>query len=280
MGTHPIFESDFDCLTDFKMKLLATTVIALAYAQGGDGDRKYGNNNNNNNNNGGGGGYGGGSGGKAYGDPHFMVVTEGQEPLCFDFNPVEGTEMNLLIDPESSLSISATAENRDNGKTFMNSVHFASPNGAHLEFDMDGVHLAGLGDKKPTDKHPLTGHQQYGDILFVEHWTSDGLHEHTKIQIEDGPTFVVKGNLNKESLAVAVVDTDGISEKSRGIIGQFIRTDAYNVKATGDVNEDGEATATVTAGGMKLDAVKENFHHTDDCWVIDQQDVLFLMANL
>lgn len=247
---------------------------------GGEGERgnKYGGGNNNNN--GGGGGYGGGSGGSGYGDPHFMVVTEGQEPLCFDFNPVGGTEMNLLIDPESSLSISATAENRDNGKTFMNTVHFASPNGAHLEFDTDGVHLAGLGDTKPTDKHPLTGHQQYGDILFVEHWSVDGLHEHTKIQIEDGPTFVVKGNLNKESLAVAVVDTEGISEKSRGIIGQFIRTDAYNVKATGEVNEDGESTGTVTAGGMKLNAIREHFHHTDECWVIDQQDVLFLMANL
>jgi len=188
--------------------------------------------------------------------------------------------MNLLIDPESSLSISATAENRENGKTFMNTVHFASPNGAQLEFDTEGVHLAGLGDTKPTDKHPLTGHQQYGDILFVEHWSADGLHEHTKIQIEDGPTFVIKGNLNKESLAVAVVDTEGISEKSRGIIGQFIRTDAYNVKPTGDSNEDGEPTATVTAGGMKLNAVQEHFHHTDSCWVIDQQDVLFLMANL
>ena len=53
----------------------------------------------------------------------------------------------------------------------MHSVHFSSPNGAHLEFDMDGVHLAGLGDQKPTDKHPLTGHQQYGDILFVEKYS-------------------------------------------------------------------------------------------------------------
>merc|ERR1712048_1225391 len=111
----------------------------------GDDERKnkYGNNNNN-------------SGGQAYGDPHFMVATAGQDAVCFDFNPVGGTEMTLLIDPESSLSISATAENRENGKTFMNSVHFASPEGAHLEFDIDGVHLAGLGDQEPTAKHPLT----------------------------------------------------------------------------------------------------------------------------
>ena len=129
---------------------------------GGNGGSGY--------NGGGGNGGGNGSGGTGFGDPHFMVATEGQDPLCFDFNPIGGTEMNLLIDPENSLAISATAENRESGKTFMNSVHFASPNGAHLEFDTEGVHLAGLGDTKPTDKHPLTGHQQYGDILFVEHW--------------------------------------------------------------------------------------------------------------
>ena len=82
----------------------------------------------------------------------------------------EGTQMNLLIDPESALSITASAVEREDGKTFMESVHFSSPNGAHLEFDLDGVHLGGLGDTKPTDKHPLTGHQQYGDILFIENW--------------------------------------------------------------------------------------------------------------
>ena len=142
---------------------------------GGEGDRKkyqggnkpgggkYPNNGGGNNN--------GGGGGSGFGDPHFVVQTPGQDQLCFDFNPVEGTDMNILIDPESSLSISATSEERHSGKTFMNSVHFASPNGAHLEFDIEGVHLAGLGDGvMPTDKHPLTGHQQYGDILFVEHW--------------------------------------------------------------------------------------------------------------
>ena len=82
----------------------------------------------------------------------------------------EGTQMNLLIDPESALSITASAVEREDGKTFMESVHFSSPNGAHLEFDLDGVHLAGLGDTQPTQKHPLTGHQQYGDILFIENW--------------------------------------------------------------------------------------------------------------
>merc|ERR1712241_732594 len=74
-------------------------------------------------------------------DPHFVVMTTGQEPLCFDFNPANGTEMNLLLDPETNLAISATAHDAVKaGKTFMSSIHFASPNGAHLEFNPEGVH--------------------------------------------------------------------------------------------------------------------------------------------
>ena len=32
--------------------------------------------------------------------------------------------------------------------------------------------------------------------------------------------------------------------------------------------------------GMTIDAVNEKFHHSDHCWVVDEQDVLMLMANL
>ena len=37
-----------------------------------------------------------------------------------------------------------------------------------MEFTIEGVTLAGLGDQIPTDPHPLTGHQEYGDISFLE----------------------------------------------------------------------------------------------------------------
>ena len=79
--------------------------------------------------------------------------------------------MALLIDPESALSVTATALARPSGRTYMNSVHFSSPQGAHLEFTIEGVKLAGLGDKLPTNPHPLTGHQEYGDISFLERFS-------------------------------------------------------------------------------------------------------------
>ena len=51
-----------------------------------------------------------------YGDPHFSVQSPGQERICFDFNPAEGTEMNLVIDPETSLSVTASALTRESGR--------------------------------------------------------------------------------------------------------------------------------------------------------------------
>jgi len=185
--------------------------------------------------------------GQGFGDPHFVVQAPGQDQLCFDFNPRGGNEMNILIDPESSLSITATATERGAGRSFMSSIHFASPGGAHLEFDIEGVHLAGLGDKKPTRKHPLTGHQQYGDIIFVERRDEDGIHEYTNIQMEDGPTFMIKGNAAKESLSVAIVDGTGIGQKSRGVIGKLIRENAYVVQET-EQDMDGKAKAVVNIG--------------------------------
>jgi hypothetical protein len=236
----------------------------------------YNNNNGGgNNNNDGGSNYNGGS---VYGDPHFMVVTKGQEALCFDFQPPAGATMNLLLDPETLLSVSADAAARGNGKTFMTKIHFQSPGGAKLEFDDEGVHLSGL-NVDPTDKHPVTGHVEYGDIVFVERWTEDKMHENTKIEIKDGPSFVIKGSVKKQSLSFACTDGEGLSEKSRGIIGRFMHDGAYMVNDTGDVNEEGNKLGQITVGGMSVEAVNEKFHHSSHCWVIQEQDVTSLIFN-
>merc|ERR1712176_382834 len=269
-----------------RMKLFAA-FAAVALAQSSEDGRKknnknnYNNNNNNNNNNSpsynnnNGSSY---SGGSVYGDPHFMVVTKGQEALCFDFQPPAGATMNLLLDPETLLSVSADAAARGNGKTFMTKIHFQSPGGAKLEFDDEGVHLSGL-NQDPTDKHPVTGHVEYGDIVFVERWTEDKMHENTKIEIKDGPSFIIKGSVKKQSLSFACTDGEGLSEKSRGIIGRFMHDGAYMINETDEVDEDGNKLGSVTVGGMSVNAVNEKFHHSSHCWVIEEQDVTSLIFN-
>merc|ERR1739847_77466 len=123
----------------------------------------------------------------------------------------------------------------------------SSPNGAKLEFDEEGVHLSGLLEEA-SGKHPVTGHVQYGDIVFVEHWTEDGLHENTHIEIDNGPSFIIKGSVTKKSLSFACTDGEGLSPKSRGIIGRFMHDGAYMVTDTGDVDEDGNKLGEVSVG--------------------------------
>lgn len=78
--------------------------------------------------------------------------------------------------------------------------------------------------------------------------TEDGLHENTHIEIDNGPSFIIKGSVTKKSLSFACVDGQGLSDKTRGIIGQFMHTDAYVVKDTEEADEDGNALGQVTAG--------------------------------
>jgi len=219
--------------------------------------------------------------GQGFGDPHFMVVTEGQEPLCFDFNPIPGKDITLLIDPLSALSVTATAEERKEGKTFMSKIHFASPGGARLEFNEKGVKLAG-GDDAYKFKVRENGHVKYGDIIIVEHWSDDGLHDHTKIKIKDGPMFVIKGSVEKGSLSFAVTEPAGLSNKCRGIIGQWMQKDAYTVEPAGKKNKDGLEIGIVKSHGERVHAISEQWHHTheDNCWVVDESDILKLMPQM
>merc|ERR1712050_775136 len=87
-----------------------------------------------------------------------------------------------------------------------------------------------------------------------------------KIEIKDGPSFIIKGSVKKQSLSFACTDGEGLSEKSRGIIGRFMHDGAYMINETGEVNEDGNKQGTVTVGGMSVDAVNEKFHHSSHCW--------------
>lgn len=73
------------------MKTFAFLAATAALAQ-----KKNKNNNYNNNN------YNSGS---AYGDPHFMVSSNGQPAICFDYNPEANTQIELLRDPATSLEV-------------------------------------------------------------------------------------------------------------------------------------------------------------------------------
>ena len=51
----------------------------------------------------------------------------------------------------------------------------------------------------------------------------------------------------KGAFLVSVLDYTGISEKSRGVIGQFLRQDAYVIQDSGNFDEDGNSIGSIQA---------------------------------
>ncbi|CAG5110250.1 Oidioi.mRNA.OKI2018_I69.chr2.g4667.t1.cds [Oikopleura dioica] len=217
--------------------------------------------------------------GYAAGDPHFMVETEGQPPICFDFNPPMDADLNLFSDPESGLMLTATLEENEKGDEFITQIHFRSPDGSFLKFGLNGVMEEGLDGERGIVSDPLTGDQIYGDLSFFSNWNENGLHEHTKVKVENGPTFIVRSNLIHRNLQVAVSDAAGVSSRTKGVIGLFTRPNAYFVTEKGPT-EDEEQLASVTINGHDFNALLQRFHHTEACWVIAEMDALDMLAIL
>ena len=55
-------------------------------------------------------------------------------------------------------------------------------------------------------------------------------------------------NVEKGAFLVSVLDSTGISQKSRGIIGQFVREDAYAIQTDGQTDEEGNKIGQILAG--------------------------------
>jgi hypothetical protein len=208
--------------------------------------------------------------GYGYGDPHFMVQTLGQDALCFDYNPAAGSAMTLIMDPTTNLVITADIEGRRKGKTvFMTKVHFNSPGGAKLTISAEGVTTSGLPGSATADFDEgdiIT----YGDIEYKEHISEDGSREKVVVTITDGPSFLVKEKVNRETLSFGITDVRGISQKSRGVIGQFVKPNAYTIERHAENPE----LATVNANGVYVVATQEDFHHNHQCWTLDEDDIL------
>ena len=67
------------------------------------------------------------------------------------------------------------------------------------------------------------------------------------MNIKDGPTFEMVSTKTKGAFLVSVLDYTGISEKSRGVIGQFLRQDAYVIQDSGNFDEDGNSIGSIQA---------------------------------
>lgn len=217
--------------------------------------------------------------GDAYGDPHFMVSSAGQDPICFDFNPPAGSEMTLIMDPESSLHVSAQVDGRRQGKTrFMTKITIGTPLGAILTIDENGAQVSGLptwidsAEPKKSDEKEVI---EYGDIKYTELWSEDGSRDKITVEIDNGPSFLIKAKALRETISFGITSSRGLSPKTRGVIGQFVKADAYTVEKAEEDN-----FATVHIDDFSVDAVWDTFHRNTQCWTIEEQDLVPLFELL
>merc|ERR1712113_1116785 len=106
-----------------EMKFSNLFLFALAHAQDGEeeGEDRWG--------------------GQEFGDPHFIITGKNMDSLCFNFTPNLSSDIVLLSDPTSALSVTGTPQERDDGHISLSNIHFRSPGGAVLEFDKDGFQI-------------------------------------------------------------------------------------------------------------------------------------------
>jgi hypothetical protein len=237
------------------MKFSNVFLFALASAQEGEeGDERWG--------------------GSVGGDPHFVIEGPNMERLCFDYTPTVDHDITLLSDPTSALSVTGTPSKRIDGKIVLTNIHFKSPGGAMLEFDHDGF-------KMPSDEDVISvkyGHIKYHDVTLYDNW--EGNHAKTRLEIANGPSFIIKEKMNKGALTFHVIDSNGLSDECRGMIGGFFHSDSYFVKKSGEMNELGQQMGTVTIGDATVPAVEDHWHHLhagEKCWIIEEEDIAALL---
>ncbi|CAG5081419.1 Oidioi.mRNA.OKI2018_I69.PAR.g9873.t1.cds [Oikopleura dioica] len=264
---------------DTTLEKIQEVVVDEAGEEGpGEGERMWGNYNNNNynnqynqqnynqpsqnynqNNN-----YDAGAGGYAQADPHFMVETLGQPPICFDYDPETLDDLVLFSDP-SGLSLVAQMFENEKGHKFIKSVNIRSPEGESITISAENGLETEVKDMEESGEGFVVG-----DLKIKSNW--NGVHEHTRVHIHGGPAFAIISNTIKRNLEVSV-EHGQVEEfdKVKGIIGAFMNNNAYVVVP----KEDG--TASVLIGGEEFAAVEERYHLTPKCWVLDTTDALNIL---
>ncbi|CBY13907.1 unnamed protein product [Oikopleura dioica] len=191
-------------------KIVAESTDSVADDGPGDGERLWGNYNSNNYNNqypqnnqnyNGNQNYGNnaGAGGYAQADPHFMVETLGQPPICFDYDPETLDDLVLFSDP-SGLSLVANMFENEKGRKFIESVKIRSPEGASIvisaENGLEEVRLPSADDSVEETGEGFA----IGDLKIKSNW--NGIHEHHRVHVHGGPAFAIISNTNKKNLEV------------------------------------------------------------------------------
>lgn len=103
--------------------------------------------------------------GKSYGgDPHFLVSSQSEDPICFNYAPTTSSDLILIFDPESSLLLTARTQQHSNGQNFMIQIFVKTPEGVTFEINAEKPHLKFSGENKRIQHFRKTGEVSIGGV--------------------------------------------------------------------------------------------------------------------
>ena len=73
----------------------------------------------------------------------------------------------------------------------------------------------------------------------------DGSRDRIIISITNGPKFLVKAKVKKSSMSFGISDISGLSNRCKGILGNFIQSGSYHILPREELTADGRPQALI-----------------------------------
>ncbi|XP_029102321.1 inter-alpha-trypsin inhibitor heavy chain H6 [Scleropages formosus] len=231
------------------------------------------------------------------GDPHFIVwLPKLKQNLCFTIDGKADDVLRLLEDPVKGIIVDgrlmwAPSKHgfESQTRTYFDRLTISSPGGLVVTVTMDVVMLQGEGQEMLTTNRPGSVVRQGMSVTVDDHlrcW----------LELGQGLRFLVLFHhykhpdyLQKPHLGLYVVDGEGLSIQTQGLLGQFQHADVELIRAkdlqSTDAGHLAEAVLRKGATKVPVSLQAKNIkdapgrRHPDKCWVVAKGDVEKLLGH-
>ncbi|KAA0707132.1 Inter-alpha-trypsin inhibitor heavy chain H6 [Triplophysa tibetana] len=240
------------------------------------------------------------------GDPHFVVrLPKMHQNLCFTIDGRADDVLRLLEDPDNGiivdghLMLAPPKEGMENGpRTFFDRITITSANSGYmvtLTVDLVEVEIEGKGlEMLPTNQQGSLEHQGLRITVNERHscWIDVGMEVKFLVLFHryNHPKY-----FQVEHLGFYINDGKGLSQRSQGLLGQFLQNHIEVIKVTdhagfhhAQTNKNGSlAMGLLKKGDEHLPVTLQDKNlkdssrkrHSAHCWVVSRVDVERLLGS-
>lgn len=169
------------------------------------------------------------------GDPHVMVQTPGQKPICYDVHGDSLDFVSLLFDVNTGLEINGQLAHVKEHKSRLSAIGFKTPAEVEIGVFPDRVTVGYKGQIEEqydfADYMRVTTDDATIEILSK----NDAKHQGVMIEMNDGSLFHIEDKDFKESMKLEIIRSDGMSGRLSGVLGQTIQPKDYVINPDGSI---------------------------------------------